>query len=97
MAEQVIFQDGVEIGREIVPDAPRPTVAKIDFYNRFTDAEFVGIVAARKVNPVVDALMTKLDAVSEINLQSPVLVLGVNQLEEQGLLVAGRAAEILAV
>ncbi len=74
-------------------------ITRYAFVSRFTDIEAVGIDLASQ-GATVDAAMLrrlqqKIDAIDTIDLNNSVTRDGVGMLETAGLLVAGRAAEIL--
>lgn len=77
------------------PHVPPPVITKIAMLTRFTDAEYVGILAAAKTDVEVEAWKTKFDASSSINLEDARNVTGINLLVSKGLLTQSRATEIL--
>jgi hypothetical protein len=63
---------------------------------RFTVEEFTAILSASKANVLVEYWLVRFNALKEgINLNDPETLLGLQNLEEAGLLVQGRANEIL--
>jgi hypothetical protein len=64
--------------------------------NRFTDAELAGIYTAAKSIIAVEIWFEKFKLAGDINLDDPRTVAGLQAMEAAGLLVAGRASEILA-
>jgi hypothetical protein len=85
------------------PPAPTPTPAqpirtltKLQYMGRFTDAELVGIYTAAKTVVQVEIWLEKFKLASEINLDDPATVSGLQAMESAGLIGVGRAAEILA-
>lgn len=89
------------------PPAPPVTPAtrrltKLEYMNRFTDAELAGIYGAAKVSPAVEVWLKKFEMATPdndgkaIDLDDPRTVGGLQALETATLLAAGRAAEILA-
>lgn len=78
---------------------PRPQNKKEDklvFIDRFSDSELEGIMAARRTNDKVAVFVKKLDLAEDVDRSSVRTVTAVNGLEAIGLIVSGRAAEILA-
>lgn len=76
--------------------APRPSVpiSKLTFLRRFTAPERIAIRAS--VDPIIVDFMGLLDMASEVMLDDPDTMAAVGYFEQQGLLTAGRAEEILA-
>jgi hypothetical protein len=71
-------------------------VSKLEFLDKFTQAERISIKQARGVSPALDDYLYLLELAQEVNLDSNNTRSGVNMLEQAGLLGVGRAAEILA-
>jgi len=71
-------------------------LSKLDFMNLFTNAELVSIYTAAKTDVAVEVWVKKMEAAQTINLFHQDTIDGVNALEANGLLAAGRAKEILA-
>ena len=87
----------------VAPPVPVPPVPErvrilthLQYMNRFTDAELVTIYTVAKTNVPVEVWLAKFNAASEINLDDPNTVAGLQTMEAAGLIGAGRAAEILA-
>lgn len=91
----------------VAPPAPTPAptvrrISKLNYMDRFTDAELAGIYTAAKTVVQVEVWLAKFNATTpdpdgtSIDLDDPRTVAGVQGLEAAGLLGAGRAAEILA-
>lgn len=76
--------------------APRPSVpiSKLAFLRRFTAPERIVIRAS--ADPIIVDFMGLLDMASEVVLDDPDTIAAVGYFEQQGLLAAGRAEEILA-
>ena len=101
-----ILADAATIGalgyanfREVPEDAQptvKPPLTKLEYMNRFTDAELAGIYTAAKLSVAVEVWLEKFKLASEINLDDPRTATGVQALEANGLIATGRAAEILA-
>jgi hypothetical protein len=71
-------------------------LTKLAYMNRFTDTELAGIYTAAKSVVQIEVWLDKFKLAEEINLDDPSTIAGVQALEAAGLLIAGRAAEILA-
>ena len=82
-----------ELDRPPVPVQPLPT--KLEFFDRFTDAEQVAIYDAAKTVTQVQIWLDKFKLVLDIDVTDPRTIAGIQALEAVGLLAAGRAAEIL--
>jgi hypothetical protein len=72
-------------------------LTKLDFLNRMTAEERIGIRAAAAVSPAIADYMAMLDAAQDVDLTDARTIGGVQALEGAGLIGAGRAAEILAL
>jgi hypothetical protein len=83
---------------DVVPPVPAPIriLSKLEYMNRFTDAELAGIYTAAKSIIAVEIWFEKFKLAGDINLDDPRTVAGLQAMEAAGLLVAGRASEILA-
>lgn len=75
--------------------APVRTLTKLAYMQRFTDAELAGIYTTAKTVVQVEIWLEKFKLASEINLDDPYTIGGLQAMEAAGLLAAGRAAEIL--
>ena len=86
---------------EPIGDAPSaqlpepPVITKLAFRFRLTDAEYVGILTAAKTEVAVQAWVETFNMVSQVNLEDPRTVAGVEQLVTAGLLTQARSVEIL--
>ena len=80
----------------VVPPAPVRVLTKLQYMNRFHDAELAGIYTAAKTVVQVEIWLEKFKLASEINLDDPITIGGLQAMEVAGLIGAGRAAEILA-
>jgi hypothetical protein len=76
--------------------ANKRLISKLDYMNRFTDAELVSIYTAAKTNVNVEIWLEKFKLSAEINLDDPKTISGIQAIETLGLIAAGRATEILA-
>jgi hypothetical protein len=81
---------------EVYPEAPTTKLSKLDYMNRFTEAELATIYTVAKANVAVEVWLEKFKLASDIDLADPRTIGGVQALEAAGLLSAGRAGEILA-
>ena len=85
--------------REIVePEiAPlRAPITKLEYMNRFTDAELGAIYTAAKSVVAVEVWLDKFRLAAEVDLTSPLTASGLDALTAAGLLASGRKEEILA-
>ena len=82
-----------ELMRDPLPVKALPT--KLEFFDRFTDAEQVAIYDAAKTVTQVQIWLDKFKLASDIDVTDPRTIAGIQALEAAGLLAAGRAAEIL--
>jgi hypothetical protein len=73
----------------------KPIVTKLAFRFRLTDAEYVGILSAAKTDVEVAAWVETFNIVSQINLDDPRTVSGVETLVGKNLLTEERGQEIL--
>jgi len=86
----------------VTPKAPETAeiatgniITKRAFLARFTPEEFAAIKTAVEQQPMVDYFWQLFMVSEEIDLSFPETTVGVNALEQMGLLAAGRAAEVL--
>lgn len=75
---------------------PSKVHTQLEFLNKFTDAELVGIYTAAKASVAIEVFLAKFNAATNIDLSDPRTIAGVMALEAGGLLSAGRGAAILA-
>ena len=71
-------------------------LTKLEYMNRLTDAELAGIYTAAKTTVQVEIWLDKFKLASEINLDDPYTVGGLQAMEAAGLIGTGRSMEILA-
>jgi len=76
---------------------PSNRISRYAFISRFTDEEFYGLVMQADVNPLLKVFVKKLDYSTEVNLNLPATIEGVQMLANGGLIAASRVAEILAI
>ncbi len=81
---------------------PKPPIPVLDFFERFTDAEFAAIIDARdnhtdpQVRLTIKTFFERINAAQVVHLDAQRVVDGLAWLEAQGFIGAGRAAEIRA-
>lgn len=81
-----------------IPEPPPPPVfiiTKLAMISRFTNAEYVGVVAATKTDAAVQAWYDTFQAASKVDLKDQRCIDGVNFLVSKNLLTADRANLIL--
>ncbi len=71
-------------------------LSRLEFMERFTDAELVGIYTAAKQSVALEIYLKKLEAAQEILLDNATTITGVNSLAQFGLITPERATEILS-
>lgn len=83
---------------EVVEAVPQPvrSITKLDYMNRFHDAELVAIYSAAKTVIQIEVWLEKFKVSEQIMLDDPRTASGLRALEQYGLIGAGRADEILA-
>lgn len=74
---------------------PKRQITKLEYMNRFTDTELSTIYTIAKTNISVEIWLEKFKLATEIDLDDPRVIGGLNALEQFGLIGQGRAAEIL--
>ena len=85
------------------PEPKTGRLTKLEFLNRFTDAELEAIYGAAKVSVQVEVFLAKFNAVTpeadgtSIDLKDDRLIAGIRAFEAGKLIGVGRADEILAV
>lgn len=72
-----------------------PIVTKLAFRFRLTDSEYVGILQAAKTEIVVAAWVETFNMVTQLQLDDPRTIAGVQQLVDLDLLTKERSEEIL--
>lgn len=78
------------------PPPPVRTLTKLAYMNRFTDSELATIYTVAKTAVQVEIWLEKFKAATEVNLDDPVTIAGLDALEAAGLIGPGRSAEIRA-
>lgn len=79
----------------VTVQAPR-LLTHEQFIQRFSPSEWEALTNAARVNAPMDAWMRRLSHANFVNLDDPATQAGVQALEMAGLLLPGRAAEVLA-
>jgi hypothetical protein len=72
-------------------------LTKLEFLNRFTAEERIGIRAAAQASPAIADYLAMLDAAQDVDLTDARTIGGAQALEAAGLVGEGRAAAILAL
>lgn len=87
-----------EVVKASVPAVVTPVLpwTKKEFLLKFTPAEYAGIIAATKVNALLDYYWQLFMVTENVLKTDPATIAGIQALEVNGLLAEGRAAEILA-
>lgn len=91
-----LYENGV-FSEPPAPPAPPPvrTVSKLQYMGRFTDSELAAIYTAAKAVVQVEIWLDKFKLTSEVDLDDPRTIAGLQAMEAAGLIGAGRAQEIL--
>lgn len=71
-------------------------ISRVEFLNRFTDAEMEAFIAASKTTPALEAYFLKMQNAEGVVLTDPVTMVGVQALEPMGIIGTGRAEVVLA-
>lgn len=79
-----------------IPQPKDPFVRQVDFKMRMTTQERISIRTASQTDPIVFDFLDLLNSTNMVDTSAPQVIEGLNYLESQGLLVAGRVQEILA-
>lgn len=74
----------------------RRVIAKIDFRDRFTQAEKESIHTAAKTSAKLAVWLEDIQSLPAVDLSAELVVKGVQAMESQGIIAAGRSAVILA-
>ena len=80
------------------PPTPPPVriLTKLQYMNRFHDAELEGVYTAAKTVVQIEIWLDKFKLATDINLDDPETVTGLENMVTAGLLTQSRVAEILA-
>lgn len=77
------------------PKADSWVITKVSMISRFTNAEYVGILTAKKTDVTVEAWYDAFQAANNVNLKDQNCIDGINFLVSKNLLTQERANEIL--
>ncbi len=83
------------VGPAPAPPPLPPIITKIAMLTRFTDAEYVGILAAAKTDVEVEGWLGRFNAANTINLEDSRTIAGTDLLVAKGLLTQNRQFDIL--
>jgi hypothetical protein len=72
-----------------------PPITRLAMIDRFSDAEYTGILAAAKTDVEVQGWLDRFNVSKNVNLKDERTVSGINLLVSKGLLTQGRADSIL--
>lgn len=86
MASQYNISGGTPLKREIT---------KLQYMERFTDQELQDIYTAAKTFVAIEVWLEKFKATTQVDLNDPRILAGLQALETAGLLASGRAQEIV--
>ena len=95
----------INVGGAVVTELDRPVAPKVSriitryqFLNRFTMTELAAILSSVKTDPIVEAIMKKLESVKdyEVDLDDPQTIGGVDTLIAKNLITPDRRPQILA-
>ena len=89
------YENGV-FSAPVVVSAPVRVLTKLQYMNRFKDAELAAIYTSAKSVVAVEIWLEKFKLATEINLDDDATVSGLQAMKDAGLLTVGRASEILA-
>lgn len=84
----------VELPDPAAPD-PARILTHIQYMNRFTDAELEGLYGAAQTVVAMQVWLKKFELADDIDLDDPLTIKGLNDMEAAGMIGPGRAAEIL--
>jgi hypothetical protein len=93
---ETVYPSDWELMDDVESVVPQPTIiTKLMFMNRFTTDELTAIYTAAKTTILVEIWLEKFKLASEIDLNNPDTINGIQSLEAASLILAGRASEIL--
>ena len=91
--------DGKTFTAPVIPEAPKVpvvrTLSKLEYMNRFHEEELVAIYTAAKSVILVEIWLEKFKLASNVDLDDPATIAGLQIMEKVGLIGEGRAAEII--
>ena len=96
-SEEYVIENYPGHYREVADPPPVYTwiITKLSMISRFTNAEYVGILSAKKTDVTVEAWYDAFYAASQVNLKDQRCIDGVNFLVSKNLLTQARANQIL--
>jgi len=86
---------GFHAPADVTAAVPALPWTKKEFLLKFTPEEYAAIIAATKVNALLDYYWQLFMVAENVLKTDPATISGINALESNGLLAAGRAAEVL--
>jgi hypothetical protein len=90
------YKDGVFTPPPVVPAPQLPnTITKLAMIDRFTEAEYEGVLTAAKTDVQVQGWLDRFNVSNQINLEDSRTINGINLLVSKNLLTQARADEIL--
>lgn len=89
------YKDGVFAPPVVVPVVVPNIITKLAMIDRFTEAEYEGVLTAAKSDVQVQGWLDRFAAATQINLDDPRTVSGMDLLVSKNLLTQARADEIL--
>lgn len=87
--------DSKSVAHEFIQIKPTKPWTKLEYMSKFTDSELESIYAAAKVSVQVEVWLEKFKLAQEVYKDDPRVYSGLLALEAAGILVSGRAAEII--
>ncbi len=78
---------------EAIP--PKREITKLEYMERFTDQELQDIYTAAKTFVAIEVWLEKFKATTQVDLNDPRILAGLQSLETAGLITQGRAQEIV--
>ena len=98
MSLNTLFDNGthrIQTAGVLADPVPETKITRLAFKNRMTQAERIAVRAASDTDPVIFDFMDLVSDAQFIDLSRADTIAGLNYLESQGHLAAGRADEIL--
>ena len=100
VADQIFVEENYpghyrEIGPDPVPPPPPPVITKLAMIDRFTEAEYEGVLTTAKSDVQVQGWLDRFAAANQVNLDDSRTINGINLLVSKNLLTQARADEIL--
>jgi hypothetical protein len=98
VADQQFVEENYPNRWRYIPDPPLPPtwiISKVAMISRFTNAEYIGILTAKKTDVEVEAWYDVFNAASIVDLQDLITIDGIKFLVGKNLLTQDRANTIL--